>query len=182
MNNDTAQPAPIPEEPKPIKNKKKNGRPSKFNKKLAEKIYLLAKKGLTDSEISKIVDISESTLNEWKKDPEFSESLKASKEIIDSQVEDALLSRAIGYDYEEEFATKDGAVLCKKKLHPDVVACIFWLKNRKSKVWRDKTEIDHNASDELLEKYKDMRTDELLTKQREVARAILTAGGTQSRN
>lgn len=46
--------------------------------------------------------ISTSTLYGWKKKySEFSEALKRGKEIIDREVENALLKRALGYEYEE---------------------------------------------------------------------------------
>ena len=33
-----------------------------------------------------------------------------------------------------------------KQVAPDTTVQIFWLKNRKSAVWRDKQEIEHNGS------------------------------------
>lgn len=116
--------------------KRKAGQPTKLNIKMAEKIFFLGAKGLKDTEIAKIVEIDERTLNRYKKNAEFCQSLKKSKEIIDAQVRSSLLTRALGYDFEEEYPTKDGAVMCKKKMHPDVTACIFWLKNRQPAEWR----------------------------------------------
>lgn len=43
--------------------------------------------------------------------------------------------------------TKDGDVVREQIIEhvpPDVTACIFWLKNRRSSEWRDKTDHDHN--------------------------------------
>lgn len=136
------------------KNKNKGGRPSKLNKKLAEKIYFLALKGLTDAEIAEVVDVTEQTINNWKESPEFFESIKKAKSKIDEMVKTSLLSRALGYDYEEEFPTKDGAVNCKRKMHPDPTSCIFWLKNRLPQEFRDKVEHEHAASGSLLEALK----------------------------
>lgn len=130
--------------------KNKGGRPSKLTKEMAEKIYFLAAKGLTDLEIATTVGIDESTLHRWKYSPEFCKSLKNSKEKIDEMVKTSLLSRALGYEYEEEFPTKDGAVMCKRRLHPDPTSCIFWLKNRKPEEFREKVEHEHAASDSLL--------------------------------
>ena len=54
--------------------------------------------------------ISRSTLNEWKKKyPDISDTIKKGKEIIDYEVENALLQQA---------------------MKGNVTACIFWLKNR----------------------------------------------------
>jgi len=79
-----------------------------------------ARDGLTDEQIAHNVGITAKTLYEWKlKFSGISESLKKGKEIVDYEVENALLKKA-----------KSG----------DVVAQIFWLKNRRAKQWRDKPE------------------------------------------
>lgn len=103
-----------------------------------------ARDGLTDKQISKNIGISESTLNDWKKKfPEFSESLKESKEIADRQVENALHKTALGFYYEEDMVTNQGDVVrVKKYSKPNTTAQIFWLKNRKPADWRDKQEIE----------------------------------------
>nr|WP_250160491.1 helix-turn-helix domain-containing protein [Streptococcus uberis] len=103
-----------------------------------------ARDGLTDKQISKNIGISESTLNDWKKKfPEFSESLKQSKEIADRQVENALHKTALGFYYEEDMVTNQGDVVrVKKYSKPNTTAQIFWLKNRKPANWRDKQEIE----------------------------------------
>lgn len=62
-----------------------------------------ARDGLTDEIIATKISISASTLYEWKnKYPEISEALKRGKEIVDTQVENALLKRALGYSYNED--------------------------------------------------------------------------------
>lgn len=62
-----------------------------------------ARDGLTDEQIAGKVGISRSTLNEWKhKYSDISDTLKRGKEIVDIQVENALLKRALGYSYNED--------------------------------------------------------------------------------
>lgn len=125
-----------------------------------DKLILLegwARDGLTDEQIAKNIGIATSTFYEWKKkELEFSEALKKGKEVIDFEVENALLKRALGYEYEEE--TYENGILTKKvkkQVAPDTTAQIFWLKNRQVKKWRDKVEIADNDAikklDELLE-------------------------------
>lgn len=88
--------------------------------------------GLTDEQIAKNIGITSSTLYEWKKKySEFSEALKRGKEIVDRQVENALLKRALGYQYverksepvqmsnEEHHAVKKAAVQRFKMEHPE---------------------------------------------------------------
>ena len=56
-----------------------------------------ARDGLTDEQIAGNVGITATTLYEWKnRFPEISEALKKGKEIVDIQVENALLKRALG--------------------------------------------------------------------------------------
>ncbi len=62
-----------------------------------------ARDGLTDEQIATKLGIHRDTLNEWKKRyPVISDTLKRGKEVIDVQVENALLKRALGYTYNEE--------------------------------------------------------------------------------
>lgn len=122
-----------------------------------------ARDGLTDDQISKNMGISRSTLNVWKdRYPDISDTLKKGKEVIDRQVENALLKRALGYKYTEikkkSFMVKDKEVtettIIEKEVIPDVTAQIFWLKNRKPNEWRDKVTItddtDLQKIDELI--------------------------------
>lgn len=62
-----------------------------------------ARDGLTDEQIAVNIKINPATLYEWKKKyPKISESLKRGKEVVDRQVENALLKRALGYTYNED--------------------------------------------------------------------------------
>lgn len=125
-----------------------------------DKLILLegwARDGLTDEQIAKNIGINRTTLYDWKKkEINIADALKKGKEIVDFEVENALLKRALGYEYEEE--TYENGVLTKKvkkQVAPDTTAQIFWLKNRQTKKWRDKVEIADNDAikklDELLE-------------------------------
>lgn len=123
------------------------GRKGKYHDWLTEegllKIEGWARDGLTDKQIAHNMGIAVSTLYEWKKlYPEFSEALKRGKEVIDRQVENALLKLALGYEYEEtkivvEPDGKKRAEKTKKHVSPNATAIIFWLKNRKPDEWMD---------------------------------------------
>lgn len=106
------------------------------------KIQGWARDGLIDEQIAHNMGITTKTLYEWKnKYGEISEALKKGKEVIDRQVENALLKRALGYAYDE--TTYEDGVETKrvtKEVAPDTTAQIFWLKNRKPAEWRDKIE------------------------------------------
>ena len=111
-----------------------------------DKLILLegwAKSGLTDEQIAKNIGINRTTLYDWKKkETNIADALKKGKEVIDFEVENALLKRALGYEYEEE--TYENGILTKKvkkQVPPDTTAQIFWLKNRKKEQWREKVEV-----------------------------------------
>lgn len=99
-----------------------------------------ARDGLTDEQIASNIGINPATLYEWKrKYNEISESLKKGKEVVDIEVENALLKRALGYRY-DEVTIEDGIETKRvtKEVQPDTTAQIFWLKNRCPEKWRDK--------------------------------------------
>lgn len=112
-----------------------------------------ARYGLTDEQIAHNMGIRRSTLNDWKsKYPDISDTLKRGKEVVDIQVENALLKRALGATYEEETIIErdDGYSECKvvrKQIPPDTTAAIFWIKNRKPNEWRDKRETEITGKD-----------------------------------
>lgn len=100
-----------------------------------------ARDGLTDEQIAKNIGITVSTFYEWKKKySEISESLKKGKEVVDYEVENALLSSALG---------------------GNTTAQIFWLKNRRPDKWRDKQkeETDKTALDKLDSILKEIKED-----------------------
>ena len=114
-----------------------------------------ARDGLTDVQIANNIGIDPATLYTWKnKYDKIDNALKRGKEVIDMEVENSLLKRALGYEYEEvkQIIEKDGNGKERKKIEktnktvlPDVTAMIFWLKNRKPKEWRDKQEYEHSG-------------------------------------
>lgn len=130
---------------------------SKYDSHVKDKLVLVtswARNGLTDIQIAHNLGISEDTFYTYKnKYTEFSEALKKGKEVIDFEVENALLKRALGYTFEEVtkesvFNKKTGKyelIVTKtvtKEIQPDTTAQIFWLKNRKPKEWRDKKDVE----------------------------------------
>lgn len=113
------------------------------------KLEAWARDGLIDEQIAKNMGITARTLYEWKKKyVPIAQSLKRGKQVVDIEVENALLKRALGYDYEETEVTiqETNGVVTKKKrtvkkhIPADTTAQIFWLKNRKPDEWRDRKE------------------------------------------
>lgn len=62
-----------------------------------------ARDGLIDEQIAHNMGIAYSTLRDWRdKFPALSAALKRGKEVVDREVENALLKRALGYKYNED--------------------------------------------------------------------------------
>ena len=115
-----------------------------------------ARDGLTDEQIAKNMGISRDTLIQWKKKhPDISDTLKKGKEVVDIEVENALLKKALGYNAQvnktfkvKEVYYDDKGRRCEKEklvtavdeihIPSDTTAQIFWLKNRRPDKWRDK--------------------------------------------
>lgn len=104
-----------------------------------------ARRGLTDADISHNIGISVRTLIDWKrKYPAINACLKNSKDLADTIVENALFRKATGYKTKEVSykADNDGNLVpisaVEKEVPPDTTAQIFWLKNRRPDLWRDR--------------------------------------------
>lgn len=113
------------------------------------KIEGWARDGLTDEQIAHNMGIAKKTIYEWKKKyGDICDSLKRGKEVVDREVENALLKRALGYSYNEvtqeadELGDLSVTKVVTKQVSPDVTAQIFWLKNRKPGQWRDRKETE----------------------------------------
>lgn len=120
---------------------------AKINEWLEEdKLILLegwARDGLTNEQIANNIGINAKTLYEWKnKESKISNILKKAREVVDYEVENALL---------------------KSALEGNVTAQIFWLKNRKKEQWREKQEYNNDEElsklDKLLEEQKNAYMD-----------------------
>lgn len=143
---------------------------SKWETHVKDKLILVegwARDGLTDEQIAKNLGIGIRTFYEYKeKYPQFSQSLKRGKEVVDTEVENALLKRALGYTYDEETYEElsDGTSKSKtvtKHIPGDTTAQIFWLKNRKPGVWRDKTAVEHSGEIKGNNPFAGLSTEEL---------------------
>lgn len=123
-----------------------------------------ARDGLTDDQIADNIGIARSTLSEWKnRFPDISDALKKGKEVVDIQVENALLQKALGitktvkkpikvkeviYDNGKRARETESIEYADEEIYipPDTIALIFWLKNRKPDVWRDKRDVSLDGS------------------------------------
>ena len=110
-------------------------------------ILVLAKAGLTNGEIAAAIGMAPSKFGTMlAKYPDFRELLNEAKEDPNYKVEQSLFKRALGYQV-KEIVQKAGrpVQVTIKEFAPDPVSCIFWLKNRSPKRWRDRMGRAHEA-------------------------------------
>ena len=106
------------------------GAPTKYNTEMNEQVTKLCLLGATEEELAKFFNVCTSTITNWKNEyPEFLASIKEGREDADAKVAKSLYQTA---------------------LSGNTTAQIFWLKNRRSKEWRDKQEIDHKTDGEKI--------------------------------
>lgn len=123
--------------------------------------------GLSEQQMANNLGVHVNTFSRAKKHSEYGpaicEALAHGREVADIEVENALYKRAVGYAYDEIKEEYEGGILVKrtvlkKFIPPDTGAQVFWLKNRKSDVWRDRREVDNTLAldklDEVLESIK----------------------------
>lgn len=98
--------------------------------------------------------IGTTTMRRWIIESEdLAKALGISKDVTNGKVEQALLKRALGYDYDEiteELVEGQLRVTKKTRKHvsPDVKACLSWLFSRRPDRWRaQQAPLDDNAED-----------------------------------
>ena len=114
------------------------------------------------AEIAKRMDVNVNTLLKWQKQyEEINEAINVTRELVDYQVENAVLKAALGYKTKEIKVTIGKKVIngemvemlketTTKEVPPNIKAAMFWLNNRKFDDWklnRDKiVEVDPDDS------------------------------------
>lgn len=110
----------------------KVGNPTKYDKRMPERVFQLSLLGLKNPEISKILCIDLATFYRWLKEyPELRQQLNDGRAPADGKVVASMYKKACGYTDE------DGKIY-----PPDTSAGVFWLKNRQRNLWRDKHDIE----------------------------------------
>lgn len=119
------------------------GRPTKYKADYARQAKKLCQLGAIDIDLAEFFEVSLPTIYEWRaRYRGFSESLKVGKDGPDDRVERSLYQRAVGYSAPEDkvFVHEGVPVIVPtiKYYPPDPTSCIFWLKNRRRDLWREK--------------------------------------------
>lgn len=128
-------------------------RPSSYKPEFAVQAEKLCKLGATDQDLADFFEVSTRTISRWRVEfDEFCQSLNTGKAPADEKVERSLYQKAVGYSFDAvKIFMPAGApapvvVPYTEHVPPDTTACIFWLKNRRSDVWRDAHKVEHSGS------------------------------------
>lgn len=122
--------------------KKKPIRRTKYHTHVEPNLVLIegwVRDGMIDEEVAERLGVAYSTLRRYRKQyPILDEIFLKTKEIVDYEVENALLKRAVGYEYKEEMVNNKGQVVeVVKHQAPHPASAIFWLRNRKRRIWKN---------------------------------------------
>lgn len=107
----------------------------------------MARHGATDIEIARELGVATSTLYRfYTLYPEFSEAIRAAKDIVDDRVERSLVHTAIGFTYESEKVFSNGfRATVTERVLPNPTAQMAWLRNRRG--WRSGDNVVQDAID-----------------------------------
>lgn len=128
------------------------GRNSLYRKEYADQARKLCLLGATDKELADFFEITETTIQNWKKaHPAFIASIVDGRVVADANVADSLYKRATGeyVQLEKLMKVKDAegketfeAVRYKGFIPGDPNAAYRWLLNRRRQDWTDSSKVD----------------------------------------
>ena len=128
------------------------GRPTLYRPEYAEQAAKLCRLGATDIELGDFFGVDRTTIWRWSQEHEaFCNALKAGKEAADERVERSLYAKATGYSFDAvKILQHEGSpvvVPYREHIPPSDTAAIFWLKNRRPDLWRDRQQHEHTGRD-----------------------------------
>jgi len=124
-------------------------------------IEALCKLGLSDNEIADVFGVPHHRFKRWlKMSPKLRAAVHRGRRIADAHVVRSLYKQATGYTVPEEkifYSNKNDKVVRAqgtKYYPPNVLANIFWLKNRFPEFWRDRKEIEIDGGPQSIQQVK----------------------------
>ena len=122
--------------------------------------YRMTLLGATNKDLCELFGVHEGTILGWRaRYPSFDRAVREGKGIADSKVGESLFQRATGYSHPEEkvFLYQGQVIKVETTKHypPDPTSMVFWLKNRRPDLWREKPE-EPTSVDDLVEAVGDL--------------------------
>lgn len=126
----------------------KQGRPTMYRPIFARQAEAFCLLGADDAKLAELFEVSVKTIYTWKqRHPDFLQATKNGKVVADAAVAAALFKSATGgHSIKEDRVIGDQVVTLEKQLAPEVLAQIYWLKNRQPKEWRDRVEVQADVN------------------------------------
>jgi hypothetical protein len=135
---------------------------TKYQPDFPERAKKMAEEGLLDEQIASQLGIKISTYYLYQKQHiEFLEALKEGKKKPNLEVEASLFKMCTGWTFQERKARPDPmdktgrrmkvVEVIEKQVLPNVVAQIFWLKNRMPERWRDVRHLDARTNEPVTQ-------------------------------
>ena len=130
------------------------GRPTSFHPDMCEQAHNYCLLGATNDELAQFFDVSSSTIDNWiARHADFAGAVRSGRVVADAKVARGLYVRAVGYDRKVEREILVGGelkpVTSTVNYPPNVQACIFWLRNRRRRTWRDAPDDPSSAVDDI---------------------------------
>lgn len=132
-----------------------------------KQIEAWARDGLTGDQIAHNLGIHRSTFCRWLDMYEdIAGAVSRGREVVDIEVENALLRAAMGYrsvEVVEDLVDGEMTVVRRitKDVPPNPTAMVFWLKNRKPEVWRERKDVSMTADIKAINPYANLSEEEL---------------------
>lgn len=152
-----------PQEPDAEQEAPKVGRPTDYRPEFVQKAADACFNGATLYEVAELLGVCRTTLNQWRaKYPEFATALTLGGDNqCTARIRASLFERGIGYSHPDVHiaAGKEGVTITPITRHypPDYQSMSLWLRNRAPGEWKDKQEVEHTASQDLLDVMKAAR-------------------------
>ncbi len=146
----------MPREKKPkAPRRPRPGKPTLYRPEYNRQVEKICLLGAIDQEVADFFGVNRETIHQWKKaHPEFLAAMRRGKQEADMAVAQSLFKRANGYQVKVDkifqYEGQPVIVPTVEKYPPDASSMIFWLKNRRPDLWRDKHDYDHTSGGEKI--------------------------------
>jgi len=166
MENPEKDPEKKKKAPKKKTAPKKGGAKTLYKEEFVERAHDMTLLGATNEDLARVFGVNTTTIWKWRKaHPRFENAIREGKEYADAKVTKSLFQRAMGYTVPEQVVkVVSGEIVTvniEKNYPPETLAIIFWLKNRRPDLWRDRVEQNTNVKISKTDPLDELTVEEL---------------------